>query len=38
MEIKNIKAILFDLDGTLCKTEAYQLKAWNEFGKKRRFY
>lgn len=30
MEIKNIKAILFDLDGTLYKTEAYQLKAWND--------
>lgn len=35
MEIKNIKAILFDLDGTLCKTEAYQLKAWNDVLEKR---
>jgi len=35
MEIKNIKAILFDLDGTLYKTEAYQLKAWNDVLEKR---
>jgi HAD superfamily hydrolase (TIGR01509 family) len=35
METKNIKAILFDLDGTLCKTEAYQLKAWNDVLEKR---
>ena len=31
----NIKAILFDLDGTLYKTEAYQLKAWNDVLEKR---
>jgi HAD superfamily hydrolase (TIGR01549 family) len=35
MENKNIKAILFDLDGTLYKTEAYQLKAWNDVLEKR---
>jgi HAD superfamily hydrolase (TIGR01509 family) len=35
METKDIKAILFDLDGTLCKTEAYQLKAWNDVLEKR---
>ena len=35
MDAKSIKAILFDLDGTLFKTEAYQLKGWNEVLKKR---
>ncbi len=35
MDAKNIKAILFDLDGTLFKTEAYQIKAWDEVLKKR---
>jgi len=34
MDAKSIKAILFDLDGTLFKTEAYQLKGWNEVLKK----
>ncbi len=37
MDAKSIKAILFDLDGTLFKTEAYQLKGWNEVLKKRGF-
>jgi len=35
MDVKNIKAILFDLDGTLFKTEAYQIKAWDEVLRKR---
>jgi HAD superfamily hydrolase (TIGR01509 family) len=35
MNKQDIKAILFDLDGTLCKTEAYQLKAWNDVLEKR---
>jgi HAD superfamily hydrolase (TIGR01509 family) len=35
MNKENIKAILFDLDGTLFKTEAYQIKAWDEVLKKR---
>ena len=35
MNKENIKAILFDLDGTLFKTEAYQIKAWDEVLRKR---
>ena len=35
MNKEEIKAILFDLDGTLYKTEAYQLKAWDDVLKKR---
>lgn len=35
MNKENIKAILFDLDGTLFKTEAYQIKAWDEILEKR---
>ncbi|MCK9578279.1 HAD family phosphatase [bacterium] len=30
MQKENIKAILFDLDGTLFKSERYHLAAWNE--------
>ncbi|MFA6252449.1 MAG: HAD family phosphatase [Candidatus Paceibacterota bacterium] len=34
MQKENIKAILFDLDGTLFRSERYHLMAWNEALKK----